>query len=95
MRATRDIAEATDRRLKVSVLKSEQPVESVGEALQAGRLAPLAGAPESGIDAEDIARCTHIVALAGAEQIAAALRTGADVVIAGRATDTAAIPRCR
>ena len=31
------------------------------------------------------------MALAGAEQIAAALRTGADVVIAGRATDTAAI----
>ena len=40
---------------------------------------------------DDIAGCTHIVALAGAEQIAAALRTGADVVIAGRATDTAAI----
>ena len=91
LEATRDIAEATDRRLKVAVLKSSQSARSVQEALQAGRLAPLAGAPESGIDAEDIARCTHIVALAGAEQIAAALRTGADVVIAGRATDTAAI----
>ncbi len=91
LEATRDIAEATDRRLKVTVLKSSQSARSVQEALQAGRLAPLAGAPESGIDAEDIARCTHIVALAGAEQIAAALRTGADVVIAGRATDTAAI----
>ena len=91
LEATRDIAEATDRLLKVAALKSSQSVRSVREALQAGRLAPLAGAPESGIDAEDIARCTHIVALAGAEQIAAALRTGADVVIAGRATDTAAI----
>ena len=89
--ATRDIAEAAGRRLKVAVLKSEQPVAAVGEALQAGRLTPLAGTPDSGIDVEGIARCTHIVALAGAEQIAAALRTGADVVIAGRATDTAAI----
>ena len=89
--ATRDIAEAAGRRLKVAVLKSEQPVAAVSEALRAGRLRPLAGTPDSGIDVEGIARCTHIVALAGAEQIAAALRTGADVVIAGRATDTAAI----
>ena len=89
--ATRSIAEAEGRRLRVATLKSEQPAISVREALEAGRLAPLAGAPEAGIAAEDIARCTHIVALAGAEQIAAALRTGADVVIAGRATDTAAI----
>ena len=89
--ATREIAEAGGRRLKVAVLKSEQPVASIQAALQGGRLASLAGAPESGISAEDIARCRHIVALAGAEQIAAALRTGADVVIAGRATDTAAI----
>ena len=89
--ATRAIAESEGRRLKVVTLKSEQPAMLVCEALEAGRLAPLAGAPEGGIPAEDIARCTHIVALAGAEQIAAALRTGADVVIAGRATDTAAI----
>ena len=89
--ATRAIAEAEGRRLRVATLKSEQPAASVVDALEAGRLAPLAGAPEGGISAEDIAGCTHIVALAGAEQIAAALRTGADVVIAGRATDTAAI----
>lgn len=89
--ATRAIAEAEGRRLRVATLKSEQPAASVCDALEAGRLAPLAGAPEGGISADDIAGCTHIVALAGAEQIAAALGTGADVVIAGRATDTAAI----
>ena len=91
LEVTRDIAGAAGRRLKVAVLKSEQPVASVREALQAGRLVPLAGTPEAGISAEDAGRCTHVVALAGAEQMAAALRTGADVVIAGRATDTAAI----
>ena len=89
--ATRAIAEAEGRRLRIATLKSEQPAASVRGALEAGRLAPLAGVPEGGISADDIAGCTHIVALAGAEQIAAALQTGADVVIAGRATDTAAI----
>ncbi len=91
LEATRDIAEDAGRRLKVAVLKSQQPVATVRKALKAGRLAPLAGTPEAGLGEEDIERCTNIVALAGAEQVAAALRTGADVVIAGRATDTAAI----
>ena len=91
LEATRDIAEATARRLKVAVLKSSQSVRSVQKALRTGRLAPLGGTPESRVCEEDIGRCTNIVALAGAEQIAAALKTGADVVIAGRATDTAAI----
>ena len=89
LEATRSLAEAEGHRLKVATVKSEQPTASVCDALRAGRLAPLSGAP--GLAAEDIARCTHVVALAGAEQITAALGTGADVVIAGRATDTAAI----
>ncbi len=91
LEATRSLAEAAKRRLKVATLKSGQPRRTVREALRTGRLTPLAGAPEPGITEDDIAGCTNIVALAGAEQIAAALRTGADVVIAGRATDTAAI----
>jgi hypothetical protein len=49
----------------------------------------LGNAPE--IDADYIKSCSNIVALAGAEQIQAALDTGADVVIAGRTTDTAII----
>jgi hypothetical protein len=49
----------------------------------------LPAAPE--ITAETIKSCTNIVALAGAEQIQQALKTGADVIIAGRATDTATI----
>jgi len=91
LEATRSLAEAANRRLRVATLKSGQPRRRVREALRNGRLAPLAGAPEPGLDEDDITGCAAIVALAGAEQIAAALRTGADVVIAGRATDTAAI----
>jgi Acyclic terpene utilisation family protein AtuA len=43
-------------------------------------------------------RCEHIVGVMGYEPIAAALRAGADVVLAGRATDTAilaAVPLMR
>jgi hypothetical protein len=43
------------------------------------------------VDAGTIQNCTHIVALAGAEQIQTALNTGADIIIAGRTTDTAII----
>ncbi len=58
-------------------------------ALRDGRITPLSPAPD--IDEALIHSCTNIVALAGAEQIAAALATGADIVIAGRTTDTAII----
>lgn len=58
-------------------------------AIAGADLTPLSGAPA--VSADDIASCTHVVALAGAEQINAALETGADIVIAGRTTDTAII----
>lgn len=38
-----------------------------------------------------ISQCTHSVALAGAEQMIEAIQAGADIVLAGRATDTAVI----
>lgn len=74
---------------RIAVLKSQQPKERVAGALAAGCIAPLPHAPD--ISADLIGSTTHIVALAGAEQIAEALRTGADIVIAGRTTDTAII----
>lgn len=86
---TRQIAEAEAMDLKVALLYSGQSPQSVAQAYAAGRVQPLPAAPE--INKEIIASCTNIVALAGAEQIQAALRTGADVIIAGRATDTATI----
>lgn len=86
---TREIAETSGQRLKIAVLKSGQAPETVTRALRAGRITPLTPAPE--IDEALIHSCSNIVALAGAEQIAAALATGADIVIAGRTTDTAII----
>lgn len=86
---TREAAIALKQTLKIAVLRcSQNPVEIAG-AMTQGRITPLPAAPE--IDAAGIAGCTNIVALAGAEQIQAALNTGADIIIAGRTTDTAII----
>ncbi len=86
---TREIAAEQGRPVKIAVLRSQQQLEAIARALDAGRIAPLPNAPE--ITRDSFADCTNIVALAGAEQIAAALDTGADIVIAGRTTDTAII----
>ncbi|NKB56452.1 MAG: acyclic terpene utilization AtuA family protein [Alphaproteobacteria bacterium] len=86
---TREIAEELGQTVKVAALYSSQPIERVQGALKAGRVTPLVPAPE--VSEESLAECTNIVALAGAEQIGAALDTGADIVLAGRATDTAIV----
>lgn len=86
---TREIAEELGQTVKVATLYSSQPVERVQDALKSGRVTPLEPAPE--ISEESLAACSNIVALAGAEQIGAALDTGADIILAGRATDTAIV----
>ncbi len=86
---TREIAAEAGAGLRVAVLKCEQDPGEMARAFTAGRIAALPGAPE--VSAETFRACSHIVALAGAEQIQAALATGADIVIAGRTTDTAII----
>ena len=86
---TREITTETDQNVTVAILKSGQRVDQVINALDQGRIKPLE--PVIDIDHSVLQSCTNIVALAGAEQIQAALNTGADIVIAGRATDTATI----
>ncbi len=78
---TREILAEEGMTATIATLKSEQTT--------VGDITPLPGAPD--VTADEIAACTHIVALAGAEQIQAALNTGADIIIAGRTTDTAII----
>lgn len=86
---TEEILRETGMAAKIAVLKSGQPSDRVKAALAEGRISPLSPAPD--ISGALLDSCTNIVALAGAEQIAAALETGADIVIAGRTTDTAII----
>ena len=86
---TRELAEELGQTVKIAKLYSSQPKERIASALREGRVMPLEPAPA--IDAGKVLEMTNIVALAGAEQVQAALATGADIVICGRTTDTATI----
>ena len=86
---TREAAHVLKKNWKVAAVRCSQHTDSVAEAFEAGRLHPLN--PEIRIEASDIRSCSNIVALAGVEQMRAALELKPDIVIAGRATDTAAI----
>lgn len=86
---TQDILREQGLTARIAVLKSGQNADRIKSALAAGDITPLPHAPA--IDDALIDQCTNIVALAGTEQIMAALDTGADIVIAGRTTDTAII----
>ncbi|MDJ1018400.1 MAG: acyclic terpene utilization AtuA family protein, partial [Paracoccaceae bacterium] len=86
---TEEILAERGETAKIAVLKSDQTSARVSDALASGRLIPLTPEPE--IDKATLESCTNIVALAGVEQITRALETGADIVIAGRTTDTAII----
>ncbi|MDQ7069212.1 MAG: acyclic terpene utilization AtuA family protein [Rhodobacterales bacterium] len=86
---TKEIAAETGQNLKIASLKSNQSAAKITDALAVGDISALPAAPA--IDTDIIKSCTNIVALAGAEQIQTALATGADIIIAGRTTDTAII----
>lgn len=86
---TAELAAELGQTLRVARLYSSQPAQRVAAALASGKVTPLIPAPS--VDASALHTMTNIVALAGAEQMQAALQTGADIVIAGRTTDTATI----
>jgi hypothetical protein len=73
--------------LRVATIYSEQRAADLREHLARGRVHPLP--PAGDLDPATLESCRHIVALMGHEPIAEALAAGADVVLAGRATDTA------
>jgi hypothetical protein len=79
----------SDLSLRVARIYSEQNPGGVEALLDAGRIRPLE--PAGPLAAATIRSCSHIVGLMGHEPIAAALSAGADLVLAGRATDTALI----
>ena len=73
---------------RMAAIFAEVTQDQVISRMQAGdTVAGLDGRPEA--DPATIRRTDHIVAVMGAEPIAAALRGGADVVIAGRSSDCA------
>jgi hypothetical protein len=74
---------------RVARVYSEQSIETLAPYLVGQRIAALAPAPA--IDEQRLRECTHIVALLGFEPLAAAIDAGAEIVLSGRATDTAVL----
>ena len=73
---------------RMATIQAEQTREAMTARLASG--VPIAGLDgRADADAALIARTDRIVAVMGAEPIAAALKAGAEVVIAGRASDCA------
>jgi hypothetical protein len=82
--------------LTVAKIYSEQHADQLISLLERRRVHALP--PSEPLDAATVSSCAHIVAMMGHEPIEQALRAGADVVLAGRATDTAvsaAVPLMR
>jgi hypothetical protein len=74
---------------RIALLRSELSRDQVRQANDAGRIRPLA--PLGALDDATIDSCEHIVAALGPEPFIDALQAGADIVLAGRTTDTAVI----
>ncbi len=90
---TRDIAVEIARenglQPKIALLYSEQKAATLVDMAARGAISPLA--PMGPVDPDVLRSCAHIVALMGPEPYIAALKAGADVILGGRATDTAVI----
>lgn len=90
---TRDILLELVRELgiapRIALLYSEQEKESLKAFNRQGRVRPLP--PLGPLEDATVDACEHIVALMGVEPFVAALEAGADIVIGGRATDTAVL----
>jgi hypothetical protein len=84
---TSEILTAEGIQLTVATIYSEQSPAHLKNRLAAQAIHPLP--PHDSLEASTIDDCARIVAMMGHEPIEAALRAGADVVLAGRATDTA------
>jgi len=96
----REIARECDGSLRLAVVHSDVPRSVLEQAVREGRLRSLEpvqtslNLPVPG--ALELKACTHVVAQCGCDTFEAALRTGPDVLLAGRSCDTAiyaALPR--
>lgn len=82
----RDIARDHGLSFRLGVIRSDIPAGLTLEALESGRLEPIG---PIGTDGEAIRATPHIVGQAGIAPFRTALEAGADVILAGRACDTA------
>jgi hypothetical protein len=86
---TCDIARELGQSVRLAKLYSDQDQSTLIQHIQHGNVSALP--PVNDLQDSTVKQCSNIVALAGVEQINQALETGADIVLAGRTTDTAII----
>jgi len=84
----REIAREGGLGFRMGVISADIAPEAAARAVEAGRVEPLGPAPE--ITADEARSASRIVAQMGAEPVAAALDSGCQVVVCGRAYDPVA-----
>jgi hypothetical protein len=82
----REIAGEERLHFKAALIRSDQSTAYLKQRLAEQRIRPLFPAPPI---SEQVIESSHIVGMMGTEPIQAALAAGADVVLAGRASDSA------
>jgi len=83
----REIARADRLHFRLASIRADRPRQLVRETVRSGRVRPIDSmAP---LSEADIDEASHLVGQMGTEAFCRALRAEADVVIAGRACDTA------
>jgi len=83
---TREIAAEESVHFRTALIKSDQSPAYLKMRFEQGRIKPLHPAP---LLTQAVIESSHVVGMMGAEPIAAAIADGADVVLAGRASDSA------
>lgn len=83
----REVAVAEGLAFRMAVIEAEIGRDVLVAALRAGRIHDFEVGRE--LDEADLAACTRVVGQMGVEPVIAALRGGAEVIVAGRAFDAA------
>ena len=86
---TIELAEELNQNIKIAKLYCQQEKNFIKKKFQLSKIFPLNSAPM--LNDQLIEEMTNIVALAGVEQIQECINTGAEIILAGRTTDTAII----
>jgi hypothetical protein len=87
MAMIRDIARGDGLHFKLASITADIPRDAIKQAIRAGKVSSLGAIPH--LTEADVDAASHIVGQMGIEAFQRALMAGADVVIAGRACDTA------
>jgi len=83
----KEIAQEEGLHFKLAIIHSEQDKGYLKKKLRESKITPLGPVPE--LTEEAIEKSVRVVAMMGAEPIIKALEGGADVVLAGRSSDSA------